>query len=152
MEYIPITIPAVDPSRRYDALACLRRTASRWRRFRSRLRLTGANEGIGNRVVAGGLAPRSRTDGRQLPCLGGCRPGLHDIENRASLIGDTPATIYPLDETLGEDIEVGHAGCQSLRPFGPVPSAGRSDLQAIAGKAMPEIPSLGCRSRERRRT
>ena len=65
-----------------------------------------------------------REDLRQLPCLlSGCGPSLHDLENRASLISDTPAAVHPLNESLGEDIQVGHADCQSLRPFGPVRSA-----------------------------
>lgn len=59
--------------------------------------------------------------------LGRCGPRLHDLQNRASLISDTPAAVHPLDETLGEDIEVGHAGCQSLRAFGPVRFAGRQN-------------------------
>lgn len=68
-----------------------------------------------------------RADTGQLRCLGGCGPSFHDLENRASPISDTPAAVHPLDETLGEYIQVGHAGCQSLCAFGPVRSAGRQN-------------------------
>jgi hypothetical protein len=69
-------------------------------------------------------APRSRGC-QAAPLLG--RVWAGPLQNRASLVGDTPAAVHPLDETLGEDIQVGHAGCQSLRAFGPVPSAGRQN-------------------------
>ncbi|WP_425364310.1 hypothetical protein [Bradyrhizobium barranii] len=53
---------------RCGALAWLRRAASRWRRLRSRMRRTGAIEGIGGRVAAGAGSSAARTSGSSLAC------------------------------------------------------------------------------------
>ena len=53
---------------RYDAVAWLRRSASRWRRLRSRMRRTGAIEGVGGRVAAGAGSSAARTSGSSLAC------------------------------------------------------------------------------------
>lgn len=65
----------------YDAAACLRGIASRWRRLRFRGRRTEAIEGIGDRVMAGVGSWTARTLGSSVACWAGA--------GRASMISRT---------------------------------------------------------------
>nr|GAJ37487.1 hypothetical protein BDOA9_0201040 [Bradyrhizobium sp. DOA9] len=55
------------------------------------------------------------------------RPCLHEFQDGAALVRDSPASAQPLDQLLGEDIQIRYARAQTLGPLGPVPAAGRKD-------------------------
>src|ERR1700757_2608478 len=49
---------------------------------------------------------------------------LHHFQNRAAPLGDAPSSFQPLDEPLGENLQIRYSRRKALRQFGPLLSAG----------------------------
>jgi hypothetical protein len=50
---------------------------------------------------------------------------FHDCQDMAALLGDTPSTFQPFNETLGENRQIWYSGGKPLGAVGPVLTARR---------------------------